>query len=160
MIAVGATAAPLSYPAGGAYTFTGVAGATSGPCPYKAKAAVAGYTYFGAASYTLDGKPALFLTKGPNLIFSPGVGAQKVEYNLRNVSFTGGSTKATGNATLTYLPSTTTFAGTYALYLKSAAGSTFSATLSVVLSTPQGVCKTGYVLTFAKGLPPNLVNLL
>lgn len=153
--------AATTYPGGGVYTVVGTVTNAAKPCPYAVKSALAGYTLFSVQSWTpYQGKPEVDFRKGPHLIFSPGGTAAKTDFDLKQVSFVGGSASAAGSLQVAYLPSTEIAKGSYKLTLSSVANKSFAAVLTVNFEAPSGTCKASYSLTFSKGLPANLYNLL
>jgi hypothetical protein len=156
-----AHAATVAYPGNGPYTFTGSVTSATGPCPYAAKAKLAGYTLLSKVYvYTGPNAPVFVSLGSLKLVLSPGGTAPKTGLGLNNVDMPNGGTRAAGTGSLIYVPSTDSAPLTYVFKATYATAKSFSAVATLAITTPTGVCKTVYDLTFTKGLPANLSNLL
>jgi len=137
------------------FKFQGSAVSASSACPYAAKATLAGYTlvqtgFHGGANVVI---------RAPVLVFSPGGNASKQTLQFHN-DIPDKSASSSGSMTITLLPSTNTINGTYKATLTFQSAVTFQMNLTLAYKTARGACSTVYDLTFAKGIPANLLNIL
>jgi hypothetical protein len=154
-IATGASASQIK---GTPFTFAGSVDSTSAACPYPNKAPLAGYTlihikkeYFRNGSYKS-------VIAGPELIFSPGGAAKKITMKLDNIP--DQTSLTSGKATIVLLPSTEILTGTYKGNVTVNQNGSFVLKYNLTLKTSKGTCSTAYTLSFARGLPKNLYDLL
>jgi hypothetical protein len=154
-------AATVAYPGNGPYTFTGSVTSASGPCPYAAKAKLAGYTLLSKVYVYAPPNSLPFVSLGSlKLVVSPGGTAPKTGLGLNYVDMPNGGTRAAGTGSLIYVPSTESAPLAYVFKATYSSAKSFSAVATLAITTSTGVCKTVYDLTFTKGLPANLSNLL
>jgi hypothetical protein len=158
LVALSAAAASGAtvLPAKGPFTFTGTVASATSSCPYAAKAKLAGYTLvtgfqqFGTPSGTFTG------SKGFDLVFSPGGKLPKTVLNLGGFTLAPHGVAASGALKAFALPSTNEGNGSYVIALTFDSKSQFSSKLTV----KYGTCSAVYNLSFAKGIPTNLLNIL
>ena len=154
-------ASAATLPKKGPFTFQGTVASAASACPYALGKSVSGYTAVTEAQqYSAGhGKNYIFL-KDLDLVFSPGGTASKVVLGVAGFTLAPGATSASGKLKIFSLPSTNEFDGTYKITPTFSTVNTFSAKLAVNYRNGVGVCTASYDLTFARGLPKNLFNLL
>ncbi len=137
------------------FKFQGSVLSATAACPYAAKATLAGYTlietgYHGSANVVI---------RQPVLLFSPGGSASKQSVQFHN-DIPDKSAASSGAMTITLLPSTNTVSGSYKATVTLQSAANFEMKLTLAYKTVRGECSTIYNLTFTKGIPSNLLNLL
>jgi predicted secreted Zn-dependent protease len=158
LTAIAATGASASGIKGTPYTFTGSVVTATGACDYPAKAKLAGYTLINFQNeYGPKGQVKQVIAH-PSLIFSPGGNANKLAMRLEDLPAHTGA--LSGNASIVLLPSTNGLNGTYKGSIDVAANKSFTLVYTLTYKKASGNCTTKYNLSFAKGLPTNLFNLL
>jgi hypothetical protein len=158
LTAIAATGASASGIKGTPYTFTGSVVTATAACDYPAKAKLAGYTL---VSFQNDYGPkgqVKQVVAHPSLMFSPGGAAHKLAMRLEDLPAHSGA--MSGKAAIVFLPSTETVTGTYKGSVDVAANKSFTLIYTLTYKKAAGSCTTKYNLSFAKGLPTNLLNLL
>ena len=158
LTAVAATGASASSLKGTPYTFTGSVVTATAECDYPAKAKLAGYTLISLQDeFQPKHQPKQVIAK-PSLVFSPGGNAHKLAMRLEDLPAHSGA--LSGKAGIVFLPSTNGVNGTYKGSIDVAANKSFTLIYTLTYKKPAGTCTTKYNLSFAKGLPANLFNLL
>lgn len=158
LTAVAATGASASSLKGTPYTFTGSVVTATAACDYPAKASLAGYTLVSVQNnYGPKGQVKQVIAH-PSLMFSPGGTAHKLAMRLDDLPAHTGA--VSGSAGIVLLPSTNGLNGTYKGSIDVAADKSFTLIYTLTYKKAGGTCTTKYNLSFAKGLPTNLFNLL
>jgi hypothetical protein len=158
LTAVAATGASASSLKGTPYTFTGSVVTATAACDFPAKAKLTGYTLISFQDEFQPRKPPKQIIAKPSLMFSPGGAAHKLAMKLEDLPAHSGA--MSGKASIVFLPSTNTVAGTYKGNIDVAANKSFDLIYTLTYKKAAGNCTTKYNLSFTKGLPTNLFNLL
>jgi hypothetical protein len=157
VFAVGVTASASAGSLSG-FTFTGSVTSATSACPYPAKASLAGYTLIKPKDSYEGNGDYIRVIAGPALVFSPGGNAAKLTIKLGDLP--DKTSVSTGSITVISLPSTNTASGVDKATLTLNNNGSFLLKLNLSFPTATGNCATIYNLSFVKGLPANLFNLL
>ena len=111
---------------------------------------VTGFQQFSSRSGTYTS------SRGFDLVFSPGGKLPKTVLNVGGFTLAPHAASASGALKAFALPSTNQGNGSYAIALTFASKAQFSSKLTI----EYGACTAVYDLSFTKGIPSNLLNIL
>jgi hypothetical protein len=155
-LAAAAASATTVLPAKAPFTFTGTVGSATAACPYAGKTKLAGYTLVTGFQQFSSSSGTYTASKGFDLVFSPGGKLPKTILNVGGFTLAPHATSVSGALKAFSLPSTNQVNGSYVITLTFASKTEFSSKLTI----KYGACSAVYNLSFAKGVPANLLNIL
>jgi hypothetical protein len=155
-LSAAAASAATVLPMKGPFTFTGTVASAAAPCPYAAKAQLAGYTIVTGFQQFPTPSGTYVGSKGFDLVISPGGKLPKTVLNVGGFTLAPHAASASGALKAFALPSTNEGNGSYNIALTFVSKTQFSSKLTI----KYGTCTAVYNLSFAKGIPANLLNIL